>query len=275
MKKIFGILVLVFFALVIWAFWIEPSRTVYREENLQIASLPKELSGLKIAFLSDLHIGSPHVTLDRLRTIIKTTNAYKPDIILLGGDYMIQGVLGGTPTPPAKIFAELNNLKARLGVFAVMGNHDWWHGYEKIFAEFAQYAPQLTLLEDQAVTLKYNEKEFMLLGISDFDEGPHQYGKAIADRGDKYVIALTHTPDIFPELTKDISLTFAGHTHGGQVYLPLIGRPIVPSRYGERYAIGLIEENGKSLFVSAGIGTSILPVRFLTPPEVNILTIIK
>lgn len=84
-------------------------------------------------------------------------------------------------------------------------------------------------------------------------------------------LLLTHNPDVFPKIPVDIILTITGHTHGGQVYLPLIGRPIVPSEYGETYAVGFIVEQGKQLFVSTGLGTSIIPVRFLVPPEVSLL----
>jgi predicted MPP superfamily phosphohydrolase len=85
------------------------------------------------------------------------------------------------------------------------------------------------------------------------------------------VLAFTHNPDLFPEVPSRVSLTLAGHTHGGQVYLPLLGRLVVPSQFGERYAIGHVVENGRHLFVTAGVGTSILPVRFLVPPEISII----
>src|SRR5437867_6614445 len=88
------------------------------------------------------------------------------------------------------------------------------------------------------------------------------------------VLVLMHNPDLFPEVPERVSLTLAGHTHGGQVDLPIAGRLIVPSRFGQRYAYGLVEENGKKLIVTGGIGTSILPVRFRVPPEVVILTLI-
>jgi len=87
------------------------------------------------------------------------------------------------------------------------------------------------------------------------------------------VILLTHTPDVFPEVPASVALTLAGHTHGGQVYIPGIGRPVVPSRFGDRYAYGHIVEEGRHLFVSAGIGTAILPLRFLTPPELVVITL--
>jgi predicted MPP superfamily phosphohydrolase len=87
------------------------------------------------------------------------------------------------------------------------------------------------------------------------------------------IIALTHNPDIFPEIPPNVELTLAGHTHGGQVDFPLIGRIVVPSDYGQRYAAGHVEERGKHLFVTTGIGTSIFPVRFRVPPEIAVLTL--
>jgi predicted MPP superfamily phosphohydrolase len=86
---------------------------------------------------------------------------------------------------------------------------------------------------------------------------------------------LTHNPDIFPQMPSRVSLTLAGHTHGGQVNLPLLGRLVVPSKFKQRYAYGLVEENGKKLFVTEGIGTSIIPVRFRSAPEIALLTIGK
>jgi predicted MPP superfamily phosphohydrolase len=90
---------------------------------------------------------------------------------------------------------------------------------------------------------------------------------------DEPVLLLTHNPDVFPDVPARVTLTLAGHTHGGQVALPILGRPVVPSRYGQRYADGLVMEDGRALFVSSGIGTSILPVRFRVPPEIAIVTL--
>ena len=83
--------------------------------------------------------------------------------------------------------------------------------------------------------------------------------------------ALTPNPDVFVDIPNRVSMTFAGHTHGGQVNLPLIGRPITPSKYGQRFAVGHIEEDGRHLFVSPGLGTSIFPIRFRVPPEISLV----
>jgi predicted MPP superfamily phosphohydrolase len=90
---------------------------------------------------------------------------------------------------------------------------------------------------------------------------------------DAPALLITHNPDLFPLIPPRVCLTLAGHTHGGQVAIPFVGRPIVPSRYGERYAIGHIQEHGRRMFVTSGVGTSIIPVRFRVPPEVVFLTI--
>jgi hypothetical protein len=87
------------------------------------------------------------------------------------------------------------------------------------------------------------------------------------------VIVFTHNPDIFPDVPERVALTAAGHTHGGQVRLPIFGRPIVPSDFGQRYAAGLVREDGRDLFVNTGIGTSMLPVRFRVPPAVTLLVL--
>ena len=198
-----------------------------------------------------------------------TLNA-KPDLILLAGDYVIHGVPGGQFVSPQESATHLARLSAPLGVFAVLGNHDWWHDGPATMAAFQQVGIQV--LEDASISIKSGTCEFWLAGISDFMEGAHDVPLALSQiPEDGTILAFTHNPDIFPEVPSRVTLTIAGHTHGGQVYLPLVGRPVVPSEYGERFAIGHIIENGRHLFVTPGIGTSILPVRFLVPPEVSVL----
>ena len=110
------------------------------------------------------------------------------------------------------------------------------------------------------------------MGIGDFTEAHHDIEAALSTlTGHAPLLAITHNPDVFPEIPRRVILTIAGHTHGGQVFVPLLGRPIVPSHYGQRYALGHITENGHHIFITIGLGTSILPVRFLTPPEITIL----
>jgi predicted MPP superfamily phosphohydrolase len=168
----------------------------------------------------------------------------------------------------------LRRLAAPLGVFAVLGNHDRWHDTRQIEIENMLETAGITILEDAAVAAVSGQCQFSLVGLSDFWTGPRKYRSALAKlpRGAP-IVAFTHNPDVFPIVPEVVDLTFAGHTHGGQVYFPALGRLIVPSRYRQRYAAGHIIEQGRHLFVSPGLGTSILPVRFLVPPEVSVVTI--
>ena len=156
----------------------------------------------------------------------------------------------------------------------MLGNHDWWLDPKRV--QSALEAVKIPVLEDRSVKIIYGECEFSLVGVSDFWEGPHDVEKALRSVPEKRASLLfTHNPDVFPGVPDQVSLTIAGHTHGGQVYIPGIGRPIVPSMYDERFAVGHVIEFGRHLFVSSGIGTSILPVRFLVPPEITLLVLEK
>ena len=253
-----------------WAFWVEPASLRANTYNLTLNQWPFACDGLRIAVLADLHVGSPHNGLDRLKDVVEATNASAPDLILLAGDYVIQGVIGGEFVAPEAAADVLRELSARAGVYAVLGNHDWWLDPERVAK--ALRTRGIRLLEDANINLELDECRFTLVGISDFWEGPHDVEKAFADvLPNTPTVAFTHNPDVFPQFPHPVSLGIAGHTHGGQVALPFVGRPIVPSRFGERFAAGRIVESGQTYFVSTGIGTSILPVRFGVPPEVSVV----
>lgn len=259
-------------ALSVWGFFLEPGDLRNEDYDVVVPSWPMACDGLRVAVLADLHVGSPRNGLSKLDRIITLTQRARPDLILLAGDYVIHGVAGGQFTPPEDIARALRGLSAPLGVWAVLGNHDWWFDGPRVRASLESVG--IRFLEDAAAKVGSSPCSFWLVGISDFWEGRHDVHAALAQiTGSAPVVAFTHNPDVFPEIPAQVDLTVAGHTHGGQVYLPLIGRPIVPSRYGQRFAIGHIVEDGRHLFVSPGLGTSILPVRFLVPPEVSVLTI--
>ena len=255
-----------------WAFVIEPDRLLVNESRLTLPNWPKPLDGLRIVALADLHIGAPHMDLTKLRQIVELTNAQQPDLILLLGDYVIQGVLGGAFVEPKVIAPELAKLKAKAGVFAVLGNHDQWYSAARIKSVFEQNG--LRVLENDVAALTLNGQKLWLAGLSDeWTAQPDIQGTLAKITDAAPVLAFTHNPDLFPRIPPSVCLTLAGHTHGGQCAFPLLGRPIVPSAYGQRYAVGLVVENNRHLFVSSGLGTSILPVRFRVPPEVALLQI--
>jgi hypothetical protein len=267
-----AILGAILLALGLQAFWLEPSSLRVTEHTVALPAGPATLDGLRIAVLADLHVGSPYNDLAKLRRIVDETNAAGSDLVLLAGDYVITGVVGGTFTRPGAIAAVLHDLHAPLGVWAVLGNHDWWLDGRAVRRALETHG--IRVLEDAAMPIDGPRGRFWLVGIGDFWESRHDVRAALARVSDDApVLAFTHNPDVFPHVPARVALTIAGHTHGGQVVLPLLGRPLVPSAYGQRYAIGHVEEDGRHLFVSSGLGTSIFPVRFGVPPEISIVVV--
>lgn len=260
-------------SLALWAFVIEPASLRLREYELAPPGWPPACDGLRVAALADLHVGSPWNGLSKLAEIVAETRAAHPDLVLLAGDYVIQGVRGGKRVAPEEIGDALRPLDPPLGTWAVLGNHDWWLGQTRV--RRALEAGGVRVLEDESTPIERGDCAFWLTGIGDYWESPHDIDAALRPvREGAPILALTHNPDVFPLLPPArVSLTIAGHTHGGQVYVPFYGRPIVPSVYGERFAIGHVVEDGRHLFVTPGLGTSMLPVRFLVPPEISLLTL--
>ena len=253
-----------------WAFLAEPSSLRVREHRLAIPGWPAGRSGVRIALLSDLHVGSPYNGLDKLEEVVRRTNAARPDLVLILGDLVIQDVAGGRFVPPEKIAPVLGRLRAPLGVRAVLGNHDRWLDARRVLGALERAG--IPVMEDRAAEISLGGSPFWLVGVSDYWTAPHDVRGALAQVTDgSPVLLFTHNPDLFPGIPPRVSLTLAGHTHGGQVYFPLLGRLIVPSKYGQRYALGSVVERGRHLFVAGGVGTSIIPVRFLVPPEISIL----
>ena len=270
--KILVIAGLILGVLAVWAFWLEPSSLELREYRLEIPNWPQSLAGLRIAALADIHAGSPFNGLDKLERIVALTNQSNPDLIVLLGDYVIHGVIGGEFVPPNELALVLAKMQAPLGVWAVLGNHDWWLDAERVQSALEHHG--IRVLEDSSAPIHHGSGEFWLTGIRDLWEGRPNIERALQEAPeDSPSIAITHNPDVFPRVPTRVNLVIAGHTHGGQVSIPFIGPVFVPSSYGQRYAAGHIVENGRHLFVTTGLGTSILPVRFLVPPEISILVL--
>lgn len=259
-----------FIVLGVDAFWVEPRRLVIKQVELEPSHWPRALTGLRVALLSDLHVGSPHWGIARLHELVRLTNEQRPDLILLAGDYMITGIPLGTWTSPEAISETLSELSAPLGVVAVLGNHDWYFDGERVAAAFRKRG--IVVLENDSIALGEGPKRLRVIGLADAETRLQQVSTTFdATPTDAPWLVLTHEPDVFAELDSRPALTLAGHTHGGQVRLPLLGLLKVPSRFGERFAAGHVVENGRHLFVTSGVGTSIIPVRFGVPPELVIL----
>jgi predicted MPP superfamily phosphohydrolase len=253
-----------------WAGWWEPSSL--RISSYAVAQSSPLLKGLRIAVISDLHAGAPYIDAAKIDQVVAMTNAARPDLVLLTGDYVITGVVGGGHMPIRTIVAHLKALHAPLGVYAVQGNHDRGENPDLI-ARVLRHAG-IPDLENSHVMLPAPRNAIALVGIG--DRASYGSDPQMALAGVHGVaLCFTHSPDVFPQLPANCAMTIAGHTHGGQVVLPVLGRPALfeASRYGQKYALGVIREGGKTLFVSTGIGTSWLPLRFGVPPEISLLTL--
>jgi predicted MPP superfamily phosphohydrolase len=242
-----------------YGFAVEPMwRLEVTRHRVTPTNWPRELK-LSIAVIADLHAGGPTMPLERIHGIVENTNALTPDIVVL------------------------------LGVHAILGNHDWW---DDRAAQRNRRGPVLgrrmleregvPVYENDVVRLVHQGRPFWLAGLGDQlalvngrnsagrrrFEGVHDLWGALAKvTDDAPVILLAHEPDIFPSVPPRVSLTLSGHTHGGQVRL-LGYSPMVPSRFGNRYAYGHVVEDDRHLVISGGLGCSILPVRIGVPPEI-------
>jgi predicted MPP superfamily phosphohydrolase len=257
--------------LVIWAFFVEPSLLVLRQETIQINQWPNELNGLRIAIISDIHVGSRFIDQDKVRFIVERTNELHPDMVVILGDY-IHGGRNSAAVYPETFAPTLGGLKAPLGVYSVLGNHDWWWNGNRV--REALDANGIKVLDDEVVELQHRGRSFWLAGLADLWTRPQHIDKTIAKvPAGELIIAMTHNPDIFPRVPQRVSLLLAGHTHGGQVQIPIIGSVVQASDYGVRYLSGHVFEQNHHLFVTTGVGTSIVPVRFSVPPEIVLLTV--
>lgn len=247
---------------------------------------------LRLAVIADLHVCEPWMGRDRLRQVVARTNAIAPDVVLLLGDYVPSSRISklGGHIPNSEWAGMLADLKAPLGVHAVLGNHDWWE--REVQARRAGPTPAgealksvgIPVYENKAIKLEKDGHNVWLAGLGDQwalwprtraerrrkipYSGVDDLDATLAQVPDGApIIMMAHEPDVFAGMSDRVSLTVSGHTHGGQVQF-LGYKPIVPSRYGSRYAYGHIVEDGRNLVVSGGLGVSGLPIRFGVPPEV-------
>jgi len=253
-------------AAAVYAGWVEPRRLVTVRERLALPRWPRALDGLRVGLLTDIHAGAPHTGPKAIARAVTRLNEEAPDAILLLGDFIDAHPLWGGRIDPPAIARELANLHAPLGTFAVLGNHDWKQTGDQMWTALRDAG--ITVLENRAITAG----GMHIAGLADLrTRRPDLPGTLAQVPSDGPVILLAHDPDVFPFVPHRVALTLSGHTHGGQVAIPVLRRPAIPSHYGERYARGHVVEDGRHLYISSGLGTSGLPVRFLAPPEVVIL----
>lgn len=294
-----GAFVLLGLALAVYAVGIEPFWIRIKRDKVRPANWPESLT-LRIVAIADIHACDPWMSVARIEQIVETANDLKPDLIVLLGDYAAAHRFVTKAIQSNDWSKALGRLNAPLGVHAILGNHDWWDDESAQQSESGPIHSQLALekvgipvYENAAVRLDKAGGGFWLAGLGDqrallsgkkwdrnrrrgVDDLPATLDQIIDDAP---IILLAHEPDIFPQVPDRVSLTLCGHTHGGQVRLAGF-TPVVPSRYGSRYAYGHIVERASAdsqaprhMIVSTGLGCSKLPVRFGSRPEINLIEV--
>lgn len=225
---------------------------------------------LKIALVGDIHIVWPWMTPAHLEKIVRRVNALEPDIILLLGDYVGTHPFG-LKVAPEEGLAPLKELAAPCGVFAILGNHDFYEGMQWPQALIATDIP---VLQNESRQVSCHDDVFRVAGLAELWMQNSNIEKALEGITDP-VILMMHNPDSFVNVPASVTLSVAGHMHGGQVRFPLIGavKATLPSKYGKRFLYGHISEDDKDIFVTSGLGMSVLPIRFMVPPEIAIVTL--
>lgn len=257
-------------ALIAKGLWNASRDPIVRTATLELADWPAGEPPLKVLLISDTHVAGPDMPPERLRAILRRLNALKPDLILLAGDFHSGKTLATRHYSAAELTAPFAEAKARLGVIAVLGNHDYWFQPEPIAK--GMRAAGVTVLRNQAV----RRGPLVIGGVDDEVTNHAKLRRTYAAMdalGAGPRILATHSPDIVPDLPAPVDALFAGHTHCGQIALPLVGALSYASRYGDRFACGAITDRRQKIFVGAGLGTSILPLRYGVPPDVWLVTL--
>ena len=269
-----------------YAVGIEPEVTpAVRRYTLNPPGWPRGLT-FRIGVIADIHACEPWMPAARVRAIADQCNALEPDLILLLGDFNAGHRFVSGPVMPGAWAEALSVLRAPLGTFAILGNHDWWHGPvpgmkggpEEVRRALRSIG--VRVIENESVLVDRGGRRFWLAGLADQIAYPmaargHKGADDLAGtlkqvHDDAPIIMLAHEPYAFARMPDRVSLTLSGHTHGGQIVLPGLGPIITPSR---RYNYGHIVEDGRHLIVSGGLGESGLPARFGVPPELLDITL--
>lgn len=271
------ILALLPWAAGVWAVFIEPETLTVRQVTIE----SETWSGppLRLGLISDSHVGAPHMDVARLRRVIARMNAEHPDIVLLLGDYAGGHLAAERRTPHDRVAVlagvdVLRDLRSPLGSWAVLGNHDSWFD-ETAIARGLEQAGVRTL-QNRSTVVPRPGGAFTLAGLADMRSRRLRTSvqEALSEaQDDRPLILMSHWPDPFAEVPPRVALTVAGHSHCGQIDLPLIGRPFSASEGAARWPCGAYRVDGRDLYVTGGLGTSVVPVRIGAPPEIVILTL--
>ena len=241
--------------------WLEAGWLRVLRVTVPVPRLPAPFAGTSIAFLSDIHHG-PFTSLGYVQRVVGLTNSLSPDVVMLGGDYVHRSSQYIRPCLDA-----LAGLESRWGTFGVLGNHDHWHGADA--TRDAMAAGGIIECTNSGVWIEREGARLRLAGVGDLWEDVQQLDRALADtEPSESAVLLSHNPD-FVEGVEDrrVGLVLSGHTHGGQVVVPVVGAPRVPSRFGQKYLRGLVQTPHTQVFVTRGVGTVTPAPTILLPPR--------
>jgi hypothetical protein len=237
------------------------------EQTIAVRNLPKAFEGKRLALLADLH-AHWHNPMSFVREIVEKTNSLNPDLVAIAGDIVHRGTKYITP-----VMNELSRLRAPLGIFAVPGNHDMTDAGKPVRRGLRDAG--LFDVTNSHFRVENGSDRICLAGLDDLWWGKPDVEKALrgVDKSE-CVIMLCHNPDFAETMKEDrVSLMLSGHLHGGQMYLPVIGAPWIPSRFGEKYLAGLVAAPTTKVFISRGLGVGSVPFRFQAIPEICLLTL--
>ncbi len=259
-----------------WSFLVEPQLVGVSRRVFAVRGLHPSLDGLTIVQLTDIHLG-PWSSTGFVEGVVEQTNALNPDLILLTGDYVHQ-----SPRYIVPVIELLKGLRPQIGMMGTLGNHDWWEGGPLMQREFQRAGIPLVdnsrmfLTPDRHLVSEATEG-LCLAGVGDlwtdrvnFESALHGVPPSMPR------FLLSHNPDVAEDARLAlppyrVELMISGHTHGGQIRVPVLGSPVVPSRYGQKYAQGLVQGPSCPVFISRGVGMSLLPLRLACPPEIALI----
>ena len=253
--------------------YFETYRVEVKEYTFSSPDVPAAFDGTRIVLLTDVH-RSFYFSERRLAGLVDRTNALKPDLVVLGGDYVY-----GSKILEIEAFAQFARLSAPLGTFAVLGNHDYAHpggdiNDPKSAIEAARQAG-IPALDNDGVWIERSGQRFRLGGVSDLAQGHPNVALALDGAGaNDLVLLASHQPDFAEQIRPGaVDLVLSGHTHGGQITFFGLWAPLSASAYGQKYRTGMISDGATTVIVSNGVGTILPPLRFFARPQIVVVTL--